>query len=125
METSDDTLSLQDIVLGYKQLYDIERAFRTLKTDLDLHPNYHTKDERIRCHIFLCFIALVLVRIIENKTGKTWARVRRELERIHYGEFSIESKKVCRITELTNQQKDILKSLEIKEPNIYIDIQGT
>ena len=121
--TSDDTLSLNDIVLGYKQLYDIERAFRTLKTELDLHPNYHSKDERIRCHIFLCFIALVLVRIIENETGKTWARVRRQLNRIYYGEFLVDSKKVCQLTELTNEQRTILKSLKIKEPNKFIDIQ--
>ena len=71
VETSDDTLSLTDVVLGYKQLYDVEAAFRTLKSTLDLHPNYHSKDERIRCHIFICFIALLLVRIIENQTGKT------------------------------------------------------
>ena len=125
VETSDDTLSLSDIVLGYKQLYDVERAFRTLKTDLDLQPNYHSKDNRIRCHIFLCFIALLLVRIIENETGKTWARVRRELNRIHYGEFLVDSKKVCQLTELTNEQRNILKSLKIKEPNIFIDIQIT
>ena len=123
VETSDDTLCLSDIVLGYKQLHDIEHAFRTLKTDLDLQPNYHSKDQRIKCHIFLCFIALVLVRIIENATGKSWARVRRELNRIHYGEFLVDSKKVCQLTELNHEQRNILKSLKIKEPNIFIDIQ--
>lgn len=125
VETSDDTLSLKDIVLGYKQLFDIERAFRTLKNDLDLHPNYHSKDERIRCHVFLCFIALVLVRIIENKTGKTWSRVRSEIRRIFYGEFQIESKKICQLTELTKEQKSILKSINIKEPKTFVDIQET
>lgn len=125
VETSDDTLSLRDIVLGYKQLFDVERAFRTLKTELDLHPNYHSKDERIRCHIFLCFIALVIVRIIENKTGHTWAFVRRHLARIHYGEFVIDSKKICQITELTKEQSSILKSLKIKEPNTLIGIHDT
>jgi len=60
VETSDDTLSLRDIVFGYKQLNDVEKAFRTLKTNLDLRPNYHSKDQRIRCHIFLCFLALLL-----------------------------------------------------------------
>ncbi len=54
VETSDDTLKFKDIVLGYKQLFDIERTFRTLKTDLDLHPNYHSTSDRIRYHIFLC-----------------------------------------------------------------------
>ena len=123
VETSDDTLTLRDIVLGYKQLYDIERAFRTLKTELDLHPNNHSTSDRIRCHIFICFNALVLVRIIENKTKKTWAKVRDELERIHYGEFIIDSKKVCQLTELNNDQKNILKLLNIKEPRLFLDIQ--
>lgn len=124
IETSDDTLSLSDIVYGYKQLYDIERAFRTLKTDLDLQPNHHSKDERIRCHILLCFIALLLVRIIENETGKNWARIRRELQRLHYGEFIVDSKKIFQLTELTKEHQSILKSLKIKEPRQIMDIKS-
>ena len=124
VETSDDTLSIKDIVLGYKQLYDIERAFRTLKTDLDLQPNYHSKDNRIRCHIFLCFLALLLVRIVENKSGRSWARIRTELSRIHYGEFVIDSKKIFQITDLRQEHQETLKSLNIKEPKLILDIQG-
>ncbi len=123
VETSDDTLSLRDIVLGYKQLYDIERAFKTLKTDLDLHPNYHSKEDRIRCHIFLCFIALVLVRIIENKTKRTWAKIRKMFMRIHYGEFIIDSKKIFQLTELSNDQLNVYKSLNINEPRPFLGIQ--
>jgi len=123
VETSDDTLSLKDIVLGYKQLYDVEQAFRTLKTTLELRPNRHSKDERIRCHIFLCFIALVLVRIIENQTGKTWLTVRREMSRLYYGEFQIESKKVCQLTELSQEQQAILATMGIKQPAQIVGIQ--
>lgn len=94
LESSDDTLSVQDIVLGYKQLYDVERAFRTLKTELELRPNYHSSGKRIKCHIFLCFIALVLVRIVEHRTDKSWSRIRRIMDRIHYGEFIVEKKRV-------------------------------
>ncbi len=123
LESSDDTLSLKDIVLGYKQLYDVEQAFRTLKTILELRPNHHSKDERIRCHIFLCFIALVLVRIVEHETEKTWPTVRKEMNRLCYGEFKVESKIICQLTELTQEQKNILKSLNIKEPSTIVDIQ--
>jgi len=129
IESSDDTLSLNDIVLGYKQLYDVEHAFRTLKTTLDLRPNYHSKSvrkdpygKRIRCHIFLCFIALVLVKISENDTGKTWSRIRKEMNRILYGEFKIENKTICQITELTKEQKSIFSSLKIKEPSTILNI---
>lgn len=125
IETSDDTLNLRDIVLGYKQLYDVEQAFRTLKTDLDLHPNYHSTEERIRCHIFLCFIALVLVRIIENKTGRTWTKIRKSLMRIHYGEFIVDSKKIFNLTELLNEHMYLFKSLNINEPRQFLGIQDS
>jgi transposase len=123
IETSDDTLSLSDIVLGYKQLNDVEKAFRTLKTSLDLRPNYHSKDQRIRCHIFLCFLALVLARIVENKTQKSWPSVRRELKRLYLGELVVENKRIRQLTELTSEQKDILAKLNIKEPHSIVDIQ--
>jgi transposase len=73
--------------LGYKQLMEVERAFRTLKTTLDLRPVYHRKDERIQAHVFLCFLALLLVRIAERKTNMTWDRIKAQMERLHLGEF--------------------------------------
>ena len=75
ISTSDDTLTPEDVALGYKQLMEVERAFRTLKTTLDLRPVYHRKDERIEAHVFLCFLALLLVRIAERKTKMTWDRI--------------------------------------------------
>ena len=123
IESSDDTLSISDIVLGYKQLYDVEHAFRTLKTTLELRPNYHSRDDRIKCHIFLCFMALVFVRIIEQKTDKSWARIRDEMNRLYYGEFIVDSKKVCQLTEISKEQKEILKALDIKEPSTIVDIR--
>lgn len=123
VETSDDTLSLRDIVMGYKQLNDVEQAFRTLKTTLELRPNYHSKDERIRCHIFLCFLALMLARIIEHKTGRSWAVVRREMNRLQLGKFRVDNKMVSHLTELTPDQREILRLLGFKEPSAIVDIQ--
>ena len=123
IETSDDTLSVQEVVFGYKQLFDVEHAFRSLKTTLKLRPNYHSKDDRIRCHIFLCFLALVLVRIVENKTGETWSKVRDEMNRIYFGEFNQNGSTIRLLTELTKGQKAILTKLDIKEPSTVVDIQ--
>ena len=123
IETSDDTLSIKDIVLGYKQLFDVEHAFRSLKTTLKLRPNYHSKDDRIRCHIFLCFLALLLIRTVENKTQKTWSKVRDEMNRIYFGEFNQNGNIIRLLTELTKEQKSILKKLNIKEPSTVVDIQ--
>ena len=124
IETSDDTLSVEDVVFGYKQLYDVEHAFRSLKTTLKLRPNYHSKDDRIRCHIFLCFLALLLVRVVENKTEKTWSTVRDEMNRIYFGEFNQNGSSIRLLTQLTREQKSILNALNIKEPSTVVDIQA-
>ncbi|EGW39435.1 transposase [Desulfosporosinus sp. OT] len=63
IRTFDDTLSVENVALGYKQLLEVERAFRTLKTMLELRPVYHRKEERIRAHVLLCWLSLLLVRI--------------------------------------------------------------
>ena len=56
LRTSDDTLSAEDVALGYKQLLKVEAAFRTLKQSLELRPVYHRKEERIRAHVLLCWL---------------------------------------------------------------------
>ena len=79
LRTSDDTLTAVDVALGYKQLVEIESAFRTLKTTLELRPVYHRLDERIRAHVVLCWLALLLVRVAELRTGKTWPVIRGQI----------------------------------------------
>ena len=116
LSTSDDSLSAADVALGYKQLLEVERAFRTLKTNLDLRPLYHRKDERIEAHVFLCFLALLLVRVAERQTGQTWDQTRAVLERIHLGEFESKDGRILQRTELTPDQIKLLKLLNISSP---------
>jgi transposase len=116
LSTSDDSLSAEDVALGYKQLLEVERAFRTLKTTLELRPLYHHKDDRIASHIFICFLALLLVRIAERKTGITWDRIRTSMDRLHLGEFSSKDGRILQCTELTPEQLNILKQLNISPP---------
>jgi len=125
LSTSDDTLSPEDVALGYKQLMEVERAFRTLKTTLDLRPVYHRKDERITAHVFLCFLALLLVRIAERKTHLTWDQIRSLMERLHLGEFTSKDGRVLQITEPTSEQLNILKQLDIALPRRVQTIRTT
>lgn len=123
LSTSDDSLSATDVALGYRQLQEVERAFRTLKTTLELRPVYHRKDERITAHVFLCFLALLLVRIAERKTGLSWERIRSVMERLHLGEFSSKDGRVFQTTEPTPEQRTILKQLAISPPPRIRNIQ--
>lgn len=116
LSTSDDTLSAADVALGYKQLAEVERGFRSLKHDLDLRPVYHRLEDRIRSHVLLCWLALLLVRVAENRAGETWARLRRHLERLQLGEFGGSAGRVLRTSEPTPQQKAIFKALAIPAP---------
>jgi hypothetical protein len=87
LRCSDPHLSAEDIALGYKQLLQVERGWRDMKTTLELRPVYHRLEDRIRAHLILCWLALLLVRIVETTTGDTWNRIREDLQELHVGTF--------------------------------------
>ena len=124
IRTSDDTLSAEDVALGYKQLVDVEDAFRTLKTTLELRPMFHRLEERIRSHILISWLALLLVRIIEVKTDQTWSALRKELERIHLGHFSSINGDVYQSTELTAEHRKSFAALGIEPPPRFLEIHS-
>lgn len=53
-------LTPEEAAMVYKELWRMEQAFRNLKTNLDMRPMYHRKESRIRGHIMVCFLALVM-----------------------------------------------------------------
>jgi hypothetical protein len=116
LRSSDPTLSPEDIALGYKQLAEVERGWRDLKHVLDLRPVYHRKEERIRAHVILCWLALLLTRVAETKTGESWPNLRRELERLQVGTFESQAGFFRKRTALTAAQKAIFRKLQIQEP---------
>jgi hypothetical protein len=125
LSTSDDSLSPEDVALGYKQLLQVERAFRTLKTTLELRPVHHRKEDRIRSHVLLCWLALHLVRVAERETGETWDTIRSVMDRIHLGEFCGKDGGVLQRTELTQDQQNLLKKLKIPPPPLFRKIAAT
>jgi hypothetical protein len=116
LRTSDPTLSTEDIALGYKQLLEVERGWRDMKQVIDLRPVYHRKEARIRAHVVLCWLALLLARIAETTTGATWPQLRRELDRIKIGTFAGPAGVFRQRTEITKPQRDILATLELDPP---------
>jgi Transposase DDE domain len=116
LRCSDPTLSAEDIAVGYKQLLEVERGWRDIKQTLDLRPVYHRKEERIRAHVLLCWLALLLIRIIETSCHNSWPRLRRELERIQLGAFRGPAGSFAQRTEITTAQRAILAKLDINPP---------
>jgi hypothetical protein len=119
LRSSDPTLTAEDIALGYKQLLQVERGWRDMKTTLDLRPVHHRKEDRIRAHVQLCWLALLLIGIAENQTQDTWRNLRRELQRLHQGTFRGNAGLVHKTSETTAAQLRILRALGVDPPPVF------
>ena len=121
LRTSDDSLTPTDLALAYKQLLEVERGWRDMKGALGLRPVFHHREDRIRSHVQLCWLGLLLIRVIENATGDTWRNVRNELDRMHLVTMETAEGRVAQRTSTTPAQAKILSSLSIAEPGRLLD----
>lgn len=125
LRTSDETLSAADIAEGYKGLYEAERGFRDTKSTIDLRPVFHHKDERIKAHVQLCWLALLLIRVAEVELADTWRNTRDELERLHLVTLRTVEGTVAQRSELTARHKEIFRRLRLPEPARFYDFAPT
>jgi hypothetical protein len=116
LSTTDPSLSAEDVALGYKQLAEVERAFRTLKSELDLRPLYHRLEQRICAHVLLCWLALLLVRVIETETGASWAAARDALEDLALVTLEGKDGRFQLLSTLTAEQRNLLNKLDLPPP---------
>jgi transposase len=116
LSTSDPDLSAEDVALGYKNLLEAERGFRDMKSTLDLRPVYHRIEPRIRGHVLLCWLALLLIRVAERRTGLTWRRIAIELGRIHTVTLTGTAGTVSQTTPLTAVQQSIVDACGVPAP---------
>jgi DDE family transposase len=124
LRTSDPTLTSEDVALAYKQLLQVERGWRDMKTTLDLRPIRHRKQDRIRAHVLLCWLALLLIRIAEQQTDDTWMNLRDELQRLHVGTFTGPAGSSQQRTQLTSRQHQILRALDLPEPPRFLALNA-
>lgn len=120
ISTSDDNLSVEDIVLGYKQLFEIERVFRDMKHLLDIRPVYHRLPERIKSHVLLCWLAMLLIRVAENQTGQTWRQMKKIFSPIQVGIHSTDAGEIWQTSPVNKEAKGLFEALDLKlPPKIY------
>jgi len=115
LETTDLELPAEEIVKRYKELAEIERNWRTLKTSLLLRPVYHWTEPRIRAHIFICILALQVERWMRNRLETVSVqKALQSLRNVKAGVLSIEGKEVKVATRPSPEQKEFLKKLGVK-----------
>ncbi len=76
---------------------------------------------RIRAHVQLCWLALPLMRVVENATDDTWRDVRHELDRTHLITLATADGQVAQRSTTTAGQKTILAALKHGEPARFFD----
>jgi len=116
LSTSDPDLSAEDVALGYKNLLEAERGFRDLKSTLELRPVFHRVEHRIRAHVLLCWLALLLIRVTERQTNQTWRRIALDMQRLHLVTLTGPTGTAQHTTALTTPQREILTALRIDAP---------
>jgi hypothetical protein len=121
LRSSDSTLTPDDLAAAYKQLLAVERGWRDMKGALGLRPVFHHREDRIRGHVQLCWLALLLLRVVENATDDTWRNVRHELDRMHLVTLATPDGQVAQRTSTTTGHKTILAALELPEPPRFFD----
>ena len=111
-------------VLGrYKALADIERGFRVLKSEIDIAPVYHRLPQRIRAHAMLCFMALILHRVMRQRLKQANSQLSPEqalaqLRRIQHHSVSINrAAPLSGVSTVNNQQANVLAALNVKKPS--------
>jgi len=116
VHSNDDTLSAEDMALGYKQLQRVEESWRDMKGGLDLRPVFHWAPHRIHAHVAITVLGLLLERTAEHACGDTWRNIRDDLKRIQLAQLSSPHGRVWQVTDPTPEAAKRLKSLQIKPP---------
>jgi len=123
VSTSNMSLDAADVAMGYKQLFEIERVFRDMKNVLEIRPVYHRLDDRIRSHILICWLAMVLVRYAEEKMGTSWFNISRTLDDITAGLIETQSSRFWYSSQLSQEAKDIFGKLSVKAPPKVLEVE--
>lgn len=114
--TNDDTLHVEDLALGYKQLMRVEECWRTMKTGLRMRPVHHWMPHRIEAHVKLCVLALLLERIAEIRAGDTWRNLVAKFDTIMVVEYKRGEVLVRQTTEMRAEVAKLLKKIKVPEP---------
>lgn len=122
VHSNDDTLSAEDLALGYKQLMRVEHAWRTLKTGLEMRPVHHHAVHRIHAHVAISVLALLLERVAERACHDTWRNIRDDLRQIKLVELIGPTGRIRQTTEPAPAASKRLKSLQIGNPPLVLSI---
>ena len=122
VHSNDDTLTAEDMALGYKQQQRVEEAWRTMKSGLKMRPVYHWVPHRIHAHIAITVLSLLLERVIEQSGQDTWRNIRDDLKQIQLAQLLSPNGTVWQVTDPRPEATNRLKNLNIRPPKPMLNL---
>ena len=122
--TNTQDLKPDEVVKRYKSLADIERGFRVLKSEIEIGPIYHRLPNRIHAHAAICFMALILYRVMrarlrDSDTKISPERALAKLRRIQHQKVKVNDlEPIAALSNMTQEHTDILQALTVKKPTL-------
>ena len=120
--TNVQDLDAETIVAGYKALADIERGFRVLKSEIEMAPVYHRLPARLRAHAMICFLALLLHRVLRRRlkrSGSSFSveQALRSVGSIQLHQVTVDNRSLRGLTTMTPKQMTLFEQLAISRPS--------
>jgi hypothetical protein len=112
-----------EIVARYKALADIERGFRVLKSEIEIAPVFHRLPKRIRAHALICFLALVLYRVLRMRLKArdnhlSPERALQIVRRIQFHQITLHQRQSASgLSAITPEQKELFDTIKLPEPS--------
>ena len=122
VHSNDDSLTVEDMALGYKQQQRVEEAWRTMQSGLRMRPVFHWAPHRIHAHIAITVLSLLLERAIEHDCQDAWRNIRDDLKQIQLAQLSSPNGTVWQVTDPGLEAGKRLKLLKIKPPQLLLNL---
>lgn len=124
IQYSDSTLSPEEVLKAYHGLWKIEESFRVLKSNLEARPIYVWTETSIKGHFVICYLALVLQRILEYKLhtkGLDYSteRIQDAIRSATITKVNLEGKEIYIKNKAEEEFSQILNALEIQDIPTY------
>ena len=114
----------EEVIRRYKSLADIERGFRVLKSEIEIGPIYHRLPDRIHAHASICFMALILYRVMRSRLKDSHAKIspQRALDRLRRIQHQVvkvnDLEPIAALSSINQEHMEILQALTIKKPTL-------
>lgn len=127
--TTNAPMKAMEAITTYRDLWQCESGFRTLKSEIELQPLFHRKERRIRSHVFICFLALICKTLLnkalrEEDKNSSYSKTLRDLQRLRVMTFKIRKTRVSVRTSIGNHAKTAFKALKMAFPKKVLSYEN-